>query len=100
MVDCILFQERGVNPYGSFDIDEETKYSAVYRGADDSGCADEDVLLNSRDAETFGDSTGPAFGRSFADVASGKSGKGFEGTRVSSRSSMKVNVLFAILVSL
>ncbi|XP_056698795.1 polyadenylate-binding protein-interacting protein 4 isoform X1 [Spinacia oleracea] len=87
--DLHLAEERGVNPYGSFDIDEETKYSAVYRGADDSGCADEDVLLNSRDAETFGDSTGPAFGRSFADVASGKSGKGFEGTRVSSRSSMK-----------
>ncbi|XP_021736746.1 polyadenylate-binding protein-interacting protein 3-like isoform X2 [Chenopodium quinoa] len=87
--DLHLAEERGVNPYDGFDIDEETKYSAVYRGADDSGCADEDILLNSRDAETFGDSTGPAFGRSFADVASGKSGKGFEGGRVPSRSTGK-----------
>lgn len=54
---------------------------------------DEDILLNSRDAETFGDSTSPAFGRSFADVTSGKSGKGLEGGRMPSRSSMKVNFL-------
>lgn len=87
--DLHLAEERGVNPYDDFDIDEETKYSSVFRGVDDSGCADEDILLNSRDAETFGDSTSPAFGRSFADVTSGKSGKGLEGGRMPSRSSMK-----------
>ncbi|KAL2926242.1 Polyadenylate-binding protein-interacting protein 3 [Bienertia sinuspersici] len=87
--DLHLAEERGVNPYGNLDVDEETKYSSVFRGIDDSGCADEDVLLNSRDAETFGDSSGPAFGRSFADVTSGKSSKGFEGGKTSSRSSIK-----------
>lgn len=87
--DLHLAEERGANPYGDLDIDEETKYSSVYRGVDDSGCADEDALLNLRDAETFGDSTGPAFGRSFADVTSGKSGKVFEGGKTSFRSPMK-----------
>ncbi|XP_057541278.1 polyadenylate-binding protein-interacting protein 4-like [Amaranthus tricolor] len=86
--DLHLAEERGASSYGNFDIDEETKYSSVYRGPDDSGYADEDVL-GSLDAETFGDSSGPAFGRSFADVTSGKSGKGFEERRMFSQSSKK-----------
>ena len=95
----VLFQERGASSYGNFDIDEETKYSSVYRGPDDSGYADEDVL-GSLDAETFGDSSGPAFGRSFADVTSGKSGKGFEERRMFSQSSKKVNICISYQIHL
>ncbi|KAK9666333.1 hypothetical protein RND81_14G177900 [Saponaria officinalis] len=73
--DLHLAEERGVYPHANFDIDEETKYSSVFRGFDDSGCGDEDAMSNSHDIETFGDSRGPSFVRSFADVASGKSGK-------------------------
>ncbi|KAK9677188.1 hypothetical protein RND81_11G126600 [Saponaria officinalis] len=82
--DLHLAEERGALPHADFDIDEETKYSSVFRGFDDSGCADEDAMLDSRDMETFGDSSGPGFIRSFADVASGRSGKGLEGGRMSS----------------
>lgn len=87
--DLHLAEERGTYPHGSFDIDEETKYSSVYRVVDDSGHEDEDVILNSQDIEIFGDSSRPAFGRSFADVTSGKSWKSFEGGRMSSGSLSK-----------
>ncbi|KAL9232031.1 hypothetical protein vseg_007180 [Gypsophila vaccaria] len=78
--DLHLAEERGIYPHANFDIDEETKYSSVFRGFDDSGCGDEDDMSNSHDLETFGDSCGPSFVRSFADVASGKSGKTASGS--------------------
>jgi len=84
-----MFQERGACALGDLDIDEETKYSSVYRGVDDSGYEEEDILLTSRDIDTFGDSAVPAFSRSFADVTGGKSGKSFEVSRASSASSSK-----------
>ncbi|XP_074285185.1 polyadenylate-binding protein-interacting protein 3-like [Silene latifolia] len=87
--DLHLAEERGAYLPANIDIDEETKYSSVFRGFDDSGCADENEVLDSHDLETFGDSYGPGFVRSFADVASGKSGKALEGDRASSGSLSK-----------
>lgn len=75
--DLHLAEERGTCAHADLDIDEETKYSSVYRGVDDSGYEEEDILLNSRDKETFGDSSAHAFSRSFADVTGGRSGKSF-----------------------
>lgn len=89
--DLHLAEERGASALGDLDIDEETKYSSVYRGVDDSGYEEEDILLTSRDTDTFGDSAMPAFSRSFADVTGGKSGKSFEVGRVSSASSSKAD---------
>ncbi|CAN1286727.1 Polyadenylate-binding protein-interacting protein 4 [Linum perenne] len=45
-----------------FDIDEETRFSSVYRGrgVDDSGYdEDEDILLDKQNTETFGDVSAP-----------------------------------------
>ena len=33
----LVYQERGIHFQSNFDIDEETKYSSVMRGVDDSG---------------------------------------------------------------
>ncbi|TYJ38388.1 hypothetical protein E1A91_A05G440300v1 [Gossypium mustelinum] len=56
--DLHLAEERGVDLHDDFDIDEEMRYSSVYRGrgVDDSGYEDEDILLDSHNIETFGDS--------------------------------------------
>ncbi|KAM1714227.1 hypothetical protein ACFX12_024861 [Malus domestica] len=57
--DLHMAEERGIHLRG--DIDEETRFSSVYRGevVDDSGYdEDEDILLDSLNTETFGDSTG------------------------------------------
>ncbi|XP_062083497.1 polyadenylate-binding protein-interacting protein 3-like [Humulus lupulus] len=53
-----LAEERGFLLSGNLDIDEETRFSSVYRGkiADDSGY-DEDVLVDSHNNDTFGDSS-------------------------------------------
>ncbi|CAI0461901.1 unnamed protein product [Linum tenue] len=52
------FQERGINLGEDFDGDEEVRFSSVIRGRglDDSGYdEDEDILLDKRNTETFGD---------------------------------------------
>lgn len=53
-------EERGIHLHENFDIDEETRFSSVYRGeVDDSGYdEDEDILLDARNTDTFGDSSG------------------------------------------
>lgn len=58
--DLHLAEERGVHLYDKFDIDEETRFSSVYRGKgfDDSGYEeDEEILLDSHNVETFGTSS-------------------------------------------
>lgn len=58
--DLHLAEERGLYP-DDFDIDEETRYSSVYRGkgVDDSGYYEsEDKLLDSHNSETFGGVSG------------------------------------------
>lgn len=51
----IIAQERGIHLNEDFDIDEETKFSSVYRGVDDSGYEeDEEIVVDIRNSETFG----------------------------------------------
>ncbi|TYK07254.1 polyadenylate-binding protein-interacting protein 3 isoform X1 [Cucumis melo var. makuwa] len=71
--DLHLAEERGIDIHDKFDIDEETRFSSVFRGkaADDSGFDEnEDISFNSRNMETFG---GPSDSDiRFADTYSGK----------------------------
>lgn len=63
-----------MNLHENFDIDEETRFSSVYRGSalDDSGYEeDEDIMLDSRNDETFGGLSGSVSQRP-ADLTSGK----------------------------
>jgi len=57
-------QERGLYP-DDFDIDEETRFSSVYRGkgVDDEYDENEDNLLDSQNSETFGDISDPVIKR-------------------------------------
>lgn len=60
--DLHLAEERGVQLHGNLEIDEETLYSSVFRGVDDSGCDDcEDILLDKCNDETFSTATGESF---------------------------------------
>ncbi|CAI9114387.1 OLC1v1015104C1 [Oldenlandia corymbosa var. corymbosa] len=48
-------EERGIKLLEKFEIDEESRYSSVLRGVDDSGYDDiEDILVDTRNDETFG----------------------------------------------
>ncbi|KAM3245879.1 polyadenylate-binding protein-interacting protein 4 isoform X1 [Capsicum annuum] len=52
--DLHLAEERGIQLHGNLEVDEETRFSAVVRGVDDSGYGDcEDILMDSRNDETF-----------------------------------------------
>ncbi|WRX27804.1 LsmAD domain - like 1 [Theobroma cacao] len=81
--DLHLAEERGFHLHDNFDIDEERRFSSVYRGrgVDDSGYEeDEDIMLDSHNSETFGDSSGSVSKRP-ADLTSLQS---TDGARVSS----------------
>ncbi|XP_044486896.1 polyadenylate-binding protein-interacting protein 3-like isoform X2 [Mangifera indica] len=87
--DLHLAEERGMNLHENFDIDEETRFSSVYRGSalDDSGYEeDEDIMLDSCNDETFGGSSGSVSQRP-ADLTSGKRS---EAAQLSSSSSLVV----------
>ncbi|TQD92863.1 hypothetical protein C1H46_021533 [Malus baccata] len=74
--DLHMAEERGIHLH--VDIDEETRFSSVYRGevVDDSGYdEDEDILLDTCNTETFGDSTG-SLRKSSMDWTTGKSNNG------------------------
>ncbi|KAM3308245.1 polyadenylate-binding protein-interacting protein 4 isoform X1 [Capsicum chacoense] len=52
--DLHLAEERGIQLHENLEVDEETRFSAVFREVDDSGYDDcEDILLDSRNDETF-----------------------------------------------
>ncbi|KAI3900405.1 hypothetical protein MKW92_028251 [Papaver armeniacum] len=69
--DMHLAEERG--RHFDFDVDEETRFSSVLRTVDDSGYdEDEDIVLDTHNMETFGDSTRAASKRCFSDVSRGK----------------------------
>ncbi|XP_073299269.1 polyadenylate-binding protein-interacting protein 4-like isoform X2 [Primulina huaijiensis] len=54
-LDLHVAEERGVQPDGNIEIDEETRFSSVYRRVVDCGYDEiEDVLLDSKNDETFG----------------------------------------------
>lgn len=52
--DFHLAEERGIQLHENLEVDDETRFSAVFREVDDSGYDDcEDILLDSRNDETF-----------------------------------------------
>ncbi|KAK9078370.1 hypothetical protein SSX86_002427 [Deinandra increscens subsp. villosa] len=53
--DLHLAEERGIHFHDKFDLDEETKYSSVFRGVDDSGYDENEDIMDSQNSETFGD---------------------------------------------
>ncbi|KAK1416909.1 hypothetical protein QVD17_26028 [Tagetes erecta] len=53
--DLHLAEERGINFHDKFDLDEETKYSSVFRGVDDSGYDQDEDIFYSQNSQTFGD---------------------------------------------
>lgn len=76
-------QERGINFHENFDLDEESRYSAVQREVDDGRYEEnESSLLDACNAETSGDSFGSVVSRSYSDVLSKK---------INSEGSKKVN---------
>ncbi|PIN24692.1 Protein interacting with poly(A)-binding protein [Handroanthus impetiginosus] len=84
-LDIHLAEERGFQLDGNLEIDEETRYSSVYRKVDDSGCDEiEDILLDSRNDETFGGVSGSLIGKTLIDM----SGKSNDGTQVTQRPSL------------
>lgn len=62
--DLHLAEERGIQLDEKFDIDEETRFSSVYRVVDDGGYDEiEDILLDSLNDETFGVVSGSVIGK-------------------------------------
>ncbi|XP_021648996.2 polyadenylate-binding protein-interacting protein 3 isoform X4 [Hevea brasiliensis] len=85
--DLHLAEERGIHLHENLDIDEETRFSSVYRGIgiDDSGYDEtEDIMLDSHNNETFG-ATSVSYTIEPEDLTHGKSN---EGARVLSSSSL------------
>lgn len=82
--DLYIAGEGGVYPPGKADVDEETLFSSVIREFDDSGLVDEDLIFDTHNDETFGNSSGPISGRSFANVTSRKAHGGGQILRSSS----------------
>ncbi|TKY48297.1 Polyadenylate-binding protein-interacting protein 3 [Spatholobus suberectus] len=81
--DLHLAEERGLHLHEDFDIDEETRFSSVYRGkrVDDSGF-DDDILFDSHNSETFG-----VFDSVFKKPGEISGGKGNDGARTLANSS-------------
>ncbi|KAK8559894.1 hypothetical protein V6N13_016626 [Hibiscus sabdariffa] len=78
--DLHLAEERGLDLHDNFDIDEEMRYSSVYRGRgiDDSGYEEEeDNMLDSHNIETFEDSS-DSLNRGPADLTSLQSSDGVQ----------------------
>ncbi|KAL2968371.1 hypothetical protein AAZX31_15G026800 [Glycine max] len=87
--DLHLAEERGLHLHEDFDIDEETRFSSVYRGkrVDDSGF-DEGVLFDSHNSETFGGETfGGVFGSVVKRPGEISGGKGNDGAQTLANSS-------------
>nr|XP_010939926.1 polyadenylate-binding protein-interacting protein 3 isoform X2 [Elaeis guineensis] len=66
-----LAEERGIYFHEDFDLDEESRYSAVRREADGGRYEEnENSFLDAHNMETFGDSFGSAVSRSYSEVLS------------------------------
>lgn len=76
-------------------MDEETRFSSVFRGVDDTGYDEKENLLDSRNIETFGGVPDSFIGKSLAAFKSGKSNDGAE--MPSSSSSMVTVKIFISL---
>ncbi|KAK4427380.1 PHD finger protein ALFIN-LIKE 5 [Sesamum alatum] len=93
-LDFHLAEERGIQLDGYLEMDEETRFSSVYRGADDSGYDEiEDILLDSRNNETFGGVSGSLTGETCVDTSTGNAQ---DGTQLSSRSSLLGEVEYSL----
>lgn len=68
-------------------MDEEARYSSVFRGVDDSGYDEKENLFDQRNMDTFADVSGSFVSKSFADLLSGRHN---EGALVPSCSSSRV----------
>lgn len=68
-------------------MDEETRFSSVFRGVDDSGYDEKENLLDSRNIETFGGVSDSFISKS---VTAFKSGKSNDGADMPSSSSSMV----------
>ncbi|GFZ08123.1 hypothetical protein Acr_19g0010600 [Actinidia rufa] len=76
-LDLHLAEERGFQLHGNFDIDEETRFSSVFRGVDDTGYDEnENILLDSRNIETFGSALGSSISGPFTVLTRAKSNEG------------------------
>ncbi|WOG89383.1 hypothetical protein DCAR_0208621 [Daucus carota subsp. sativus] len=71
--DLHLAEERGIQLPRDIELDEETRYSSVFRGVNDSGYDEKENLLDSRNIETFGGASDSSIGKSFTAFKSGKS---------------------------
>ncbi|KAL0341852.1 UNVERIFIED_CONTAM: PHD finger protein ALFIN-LIKE 5 [Sesamum calycinum] len=93
-LDFHLAEERGIQLDGYLEMDEETRFSSVYRGADDSGYDEiEDILLDSRNNETFGGVSGSLTGETLVDRSAENAR---DETQLSSRSSLLGEVQYSL----
>lgn len=74
-------------------MDEETRFSSVFRGVNDCGYDGKENLLDSRNIETFGDVSDSVISKSFTGFISGKSN---DGAQVPSSSSSVVFINYSI----
>ncbi|KAK1360285.1 polyadenylate-binding protein-interacting protein 3-like [Heracleum sosnowskyi] len=74
--DLHLAEERGLQLQGDYEMDEEARYSSVFRGVDDSGYDEKENLFDQRNMETFADVSGSFVSKSFADLLSGRRNEG------------------------
>ncbi|XP_077216066.1 polyadenylate-binding protein-interacting protein 4-like isoform X2 [Tasmannia lanceolata] len=75
--DLHLAEERGIPFHEDFDLDEESRFSSVFRGVDD-GIYDEneEMMLDVGNSETFGGSSGSVINKPFSDITRGNSNDG------------------------
>ncbi|KAL8522596.1 hypothetical protein ACS0TY_012658 [Phlomoides rotata] len=79
-LDLHLAEERGIQLDGNLELDEETRFSSVRR-ADDSGYDEtEDILLDSRNDETFGDASSSVTVKPLAVISTGKTSDETQGS--------------------
>ncbi|PIA27736.1 hypothetical protein AQUCO_07600117v1 [Aquilegia coerulea] len=75
--DLHMKEERGFDFNEDFDIDEETRFSSVFRGISDNGYEEnEEIVLDSHNTDTFGGPSESVISRSFSDVARRKNEDG------------------------
>ncbi|KAH6826634.1 hypothetical protein C2S53_014891 [Perilla frutescens var. hirtella] len=83
-LDLHLAEERGIQLDGNIEMDEESRFSSVYRGNDDSGYNEiEHTILDSQNDETFGNVSGSVISKTRTYTNRGKPN---DGTQVSSKS--------------
>ncbi|KAL2534177.1 Polyadenylate-binding protein-interacting protein 4 [Abeliophyllum distichum] len=70
--DLHLAEERGLQLNEQFELDEETRFSSVYRGVDDSGCDEIEDMLDSRNDETFGGVSRSVIRKPFTNLNTGR----------------------------